>query len=154
MICPCDSCRRVRSLRRNDTVTANRWVCKFIGKTQLNVSLLYFKARRFKAPLELWTPVNASCGGSRTAGEKGITPTVLEFTKGLISSLFCILKRSICLTIWNEVVEIISYQSKIYFHILMGVKMIKNIKVSVGIDCRLFFINKLMLYSNKITKTY
>ena len=27
------SCRRVRSLRRNDTVTANRRVCEFIGKS-------------------------------------------------------------------------------------------------------------------------
>lgn len=46
-------CRRVRSLRRNDTVTANRRVCEFIGKTQLNISLLYFKARYFKVPQEL-----------------------------------------------------------------------------------------------------
>ena len=27
------SCRRVRSLRRNDTVTANRRVCEFAGKS-------------------------------------------------------------------------------------------------------------------------
>ena len=31
MFCPWDSCRRVRSLRRNDTVTANRRVCKFVS---------------------------------------------------------------------------------------------------------------------------
>ena len=67
MFRPCDSCRRVRSLRRNDTVTANRRVCEFIGKTQLNISLLHFKAICFKAPVELWTPTNASCWGSVTA---------------------------------------------------------------------------------------
>ena len=32
MFRPCDSCRRVRSLRRNDTVTANRRVCKFVSE--------------------------------------------------------------------------------------------------------------------------
>ena len=31
------SCRRVRSLRRNDTVTANRRVCSFAGKSLENL---------------------------------------------------------------------------------------------------------------------
>ena len=32
MFCPWDSCRRVRSLRRNDTATANRRGGKFVGE--------------------------------------------------------------------------------------------------------------------------
>lgn len=79
------SCRRVRSLRRNDTVTANRRVCDFIGKTQLNISLLHFKARCFKAPLELWTPSNASCWGGITACQS-VEKYVEE--KALVSGLF------------------------------------------------------------------
>ena len=32
MLRPWDSCRRVRSIRRNDTVIANRQVCKFVNE--------------------------------------------------------------------------------------------------------------------------
>ena len=32
MLRPWDSCRRVRSIRRNDTVIANRQVCKFVSE--------------------------------------------------------------------------------------------------------------------------
>ena len=36
-------------------------MCEFVSETQLNISLLHFKAKCFKAPLVLRTPTDALC---------------------------------------------------------------------------------------------